>query len=307
MQVSAPPVGDASLMRLRPLFEELGDLKRIRSAGRNGSVAARLFRRSWAALAAGAAPGRLCLEVTAAALVAARLGDLDASVMRAGGLDAAETATVLLRSFDAAAAPVAEPLRAQLRDSIDPRAAPDASAVPAFVGALERQPRAGVTCPGKRRIILEPAENHAEHCLVVAVYGVVLSPSYGADPETVFLAALAHHLHNAIVPDSGFTGEMLLREHLDTVFERATAQVVDELPEGLRDAVREAREVLPDAATAEGRAFHAADVIDRVLETAQHLERASLTMRHVLDDMHLVHEGPVKSFHDRVLHEIGLL
>ncbi|WP_204268457.1 hypothetical protein, partial [Escherichia coli] len=68
--------------------------------------------------------------------------------------------------------------------------------VPAFVAALAEQPRAGVTCPGKPRILFEPPENHAEHCLVVAVYGVVLSPFYRADPGTVFLAAMAHHFHN---------------------------------------------------------------------------------------------------------------
>ncbi len=58
--------------------------------------------------------------------------------------------------------------------------------------------------------MFEPPENHAEHCLAVAVYGVLLAPRYGADPSVVFLAGLAHHLHNARLPDSGFTGEALL-------------------------------------------------------------------------------------------------
>ena len=39
---------------LLPLFRELGDLKRIRSADREGTVAERLFADGWAALAAGA-------------------------------------------------------------------------------------------------------------------------------------------------------------------------------------------------------------------------------------------------------------
>jgi 5'-deoxynucleotidase YfbR-like HD superfamily hydrolase len=177
---------------------------------------------------------------------------------------------------------------------------------PPFVDALSRQPRAGVTCPGRPRIVLEPPENHAEHCLVVAVYGVLLAPAYGADPVTVFLAGLAHHLHNAAMPDSGFTGEMLLGAHLEPVMARAAAMVLAELPAALRETVERARAVLPDAATPEGRAFHAADVADRVLQIAQHLKAATLTMDVVLGDMELVHDGPVKGFHDDVLRELGL-
>jgi hypothetical protein len=78
------------------------------------------------------------------------------------------------------------------------------------------------------------------------------------------------------------------------------------LPPRLREEVQAARSILLDAATPEGRAFHAADVIDRVLQIAQHLRAASLTMERVLNEMHLVHEGPVKPFHDRVLREISL-
>jgi hypothetical protein len=177
---------------------------------------------------------------------------------------------------------------------------------PPFVDALARQPRAGVTCPGKPRIMLEPPENHAEHCLMVAVYGVILAPAYDADPETVFLAGLAHHLHNAAMPDSGFTGEMLLGAHLEPVMARATARALAELPRDLAARVERARAILPDADTREGRAFHAADVADRVLQIAQHLNAASLTMGVVLDDMELVHDGPVKAFHDRVLAELEL-
>jgi hypothetical protein len=67
-----------------------------------------------------------------------------------------------------------------------------------------------------------------------------------------------------------------------------------------------ARKVLPDAATPEGRAFHAADAIDRVLQIAQHLKAAGLTMGTVLNEMELVHAGPVKGFHDDVLAAMGL-
>jgi 5'-deoxynucleotidase YfbR-like HD superfamily hydrolase len=178
--------------------------------------------------------------------------------------------------------------------------------VPRFVAALAQQPRAGVTCPGKPRILLEPPENHAEHCLVVAVYGVLLSPFYRADPTTVFLAAMAHHFHNAAMPDAGFTGEMLLGDHLWPIVGRCSEWALDELQPPLRETVRAARLVLPDDATAEGRAFHAADSIDRVLQIAQHLRAASLTMDTVLGEMELVHAGPVKAFQDRVLTDMRI-
>ena len=60
-----------------PLLRELGDLKRIRSAGHEGSIAERLFARGWAALAVGDQAGAVMRRTVAAALAAARLADLD--------------------------------------------------------------------------------------------------------------------------------------------------------------------------------------------------------------------------------------
>lgn len=291
---------------LTPLFGEIGDLKRIRSAGRTGSIATRLFRRAWSELVAGRAASDVAMETTAAALAATRLGDIDAVVLRAAGLGEVSAAKV----FSAAVRAVGAELSAGLREALVAAAGQATTAAPAselgFVRALEHQPRAGVTCPGRPRILLEPPENHAEHCLAVAVIGVVLSPTYGARVETVFLAALAHHLHNARLPDSGFTGEMLLGDHLAPVMEHFTEVALLELPLSLQTTVREARAILPDAETPEGRAFHAADTIDRVMQIGQHLKAAQLTMPMLLDDMSLVHEGPVKPFQDRVLAEMGL-
>ncbi|KAA2242333.1 HD domain-containing protein [Salinarimonas soli] len=295
---------------LVPLLKELGDLKRIRSAGAPGSIAERRFRAAWGALVAGADPAVVMEATNAACLAAARLGDLDGPTLRLLGLTFEESVSVLEGALAEVSAPLSSPggrgeaLIARLRAALA-RELP-VGAPPPFVEALARQPRAGVTCPGKSRIMLEPPENHAEHCLMVAVYGVILSPFYDADPETVFLVGLAHHLHNAAMPDSGFTGEMLLGDHLEPVMARATARALDELPPALRATVERARAILPDADTPEGRAFHAADVADRVLQIAQHLAAASLTMDVVLDDMELVHDGPVKAFHDGVLRELGL-
>ena len=291
---------------LRALLIELGDLKRVRSAGRRGSIAERLFAQGWSSLVGGADPEDVMLSVTATALAAARLCDLDAAFLERAGLDERDAAGVLVAGFDAVTGEIDAGLRARLRSRLgNPGRLPHGQP-PGFVAQLAQQPRAGVTCPGKQRILLEPPENHAEHCLVVAVYGVLLSPFYRADPATVFLAALAHHLHNAAMPDAGFTGEMLLGDHLQPIVERMTAAALDELEPPLRETVRRARAILPDGATGEGRAFHAADSIDRVLQIAQHLRAASLTMDTVLGEMELVHAGPVKAFQDRVLTDMRI-
>ena len=85
------------------------------------------------------------------------------------------------------------------------------------------------------------------------------------------------------------------------------AACLDELDLPLRRAVVDARTILPDAGSPEGRAFHAADVLDRVLQTNQYMRAASLTPGRVLDEMELVHAGPVKAFQDDVLRQAGLL
>ena len=298
--------GPAAPVALRDLLVEVNDLKRVRSAGRRGSIAERLFAQGWGLLTGGAAPEDVALDITATALAATRLCDLDAAFLASAGLSEGAVSQVLVDGFDAITEALDPDPRARLRARLAHRAEATPGPLPGFVAALAQQPRAGVTCPGRARILLEPPENHAEHCLMVAVYGVALSPFYRADPTTVFLAAMAHHFHNAAMPDAGFTGEMLLGDHLGPIMERTTQWALDELDAPLRETVRRARAVLPDDATAEGRAFHAADCIDRVLQIAQHLRAASLTMDTVLNEMELVHAGPVKGFHDRVLADMRI-
>lgn len=291
--------------RLRPLLGEIGDLKRIRSAGQVGSIASRGFCRAWCELAGGADPVQVMRHTTAAALVAARLGDLDGPKLRELGLSGEDADAVIARAFDAVAGSLDHDLAAELRAALvlEP---PDHGQPPLFVSLLDQQPRAGATCPGKPRIVLEPPENHAEHCWAVAVFGVLMSPAYRAEPTTVFLAGLSHHLHNAAMPDSGFTGEMLLEPHLSSAMSHATDAALAQLDDPLRCRIVEARRILPDVTTPEGQAFHAADVVDRVMQIAQHLRAASTTMADVLGDMALVHDGPVKPFHDAVLADMDL-
>lgn len=283
-------------------FRELGELKRIRSAGREGSIAERLFAAAWAALVEGQGVEEVTRATTAAALAATRLGDIDRTVLAAIGVTDADAEAIIGRALGEAVKELPPATAAMLR------AAPILTPLtpPPFVTQLARQPRAGVTCPGKPRLLLEPPENHAEHCLTVGIYGVVLAPFYGARAETVFLASLAHHLHNALIPDSGFAGEVLLGPQLEPAFARATEIALAELPGALAQTVREARTILPDADTPEGRAFHAADTLDRVLQIEQHLRAGRATMSYVLNDMALVHDGPVQGFQSRLLAAVGL-
>ena len=291
---------------LLPLLRELGDLKRIGVSGQMSSIATGLFANGWSALAAGMNPTEVMYRTVAAAMAAARLGSLDRARLDALGLTDDEA----LRTLKGAVDEVAGAVDPTIIDMLSPALADGAPPVidpPAFVAALAMQPRAGITCPGRARIILQPAENHAEHCLMVGVYGVLMSSGYGAEPTSVFVASMAHHFHNATMPDSGFSGEMLLGAALDRVIERARERCLAQLNSDVAGIVRTALEPIASDTTPEARAFHAADVLDRVLEIEQHLTRAAVTMPQVMETYGLVHEGPVKPFHDRVLAQMSLV
>lgn len=213
---------------------------------------------------------------------------------------------IILRAFDAAVSDMPEAAVAWLRPS--PGAARSVLGVlPAFVAALASQPRAGATAPGQPRLILEPSESHSEHCLAVAVIGVLLASHEGADPSRVFLAGLSHHLHNAALPDSGFAGELLLGESLAPIMRDLFERELATLPPMLAEAVRDALQVIGDADSPEGRAFHTADVFDRVLQVRYHDRAARFRAEQALGDMDLVHAGPLQSFHKSVLRQAGLL
>lgn len=296
--------GGTGLAAFVPLAVELCDLKRVRDASSPDSLASRMFRRAWEALVAGQDPDEVAQRSTADALAACRLGGINRDVLFRSGLSGAEAGAVLERSFDEVSQPLSGPLRSRLRGQLG-RDLLDASA-PAFAEALIRQPRAGATCPGKPRIVLEPPEGHGDHCFAVAALGAVLAPQYGATPATAFLAGLAHHLHNAVLPDSGFAGEMLLGTHLEPVMHRLFAEALATLPPTLAERTAAALATIRDADTPEGRAFHAADVIDRVLQMRHYDRVAAFTIDQALEDMDLVHAGPVQAFHHAVLRDAGL-
>ena len=296
--------GGTGLAAFVPLAVELCDLKRVRDASSPESLATRGFRRVWGALAAGHDPDEVALCSTADALAACRLGGIDRDVLLRCGLSGVEAGAVLARSFDEVCQPVPASLRHRLRGELGRTLL--SAPVPDFVEALIRQPRAGATCPGKPRIVLEPPEGHGDHCFVVAALGAVLAPQYGASPGEAFLAGMAHHLHNAVLPDSGFAGEMLLGPHLEPVMERLFAEALATLPPALADQAIEALAAIRDAETPAGRAFHAADVIDRVLQMRHYDRVAAFTVDQALEDMDLVHAGPVQAFHHAVLRDAGL-
>ncbi len=297
--------GPASLASLAGLAAELGDLKRLRDASSADSLASRMFRRSWSALVAGQPVRDVALVSTAAAVAACRLGGIDQAVLEAAGVSAGDAADVMRRGLDEMATAIDLDLVSSLRAELGTTLA--ASAVPAFVEALIRQPRAGATCPGKPRIVLEPPEGHGDHCMIVAVLACILAPRYGASPETAFLAGMAHHLHNAHLPDSGFAGEVLLGEHLGPLMRTLFARELATLPPALAREARAALDLIADADNPVGRAFNAADVIDRVLQMRHYDQVAQFRTAQALEDLDLVHVGPVQAFHFAVLRDAGLV
>ena len=297
-------VGQQALAAFVPLAVELCDLKRVRDASNPDSLASRMFRRGWTAMLAGQGPVDVAMQTTADAVAAARLGGIDHDVLTSVGLEAPAATAILVRSFDEVAGPVDAGLCGLLRPRLGRSYQPGQA--PAFAEALIRQPRAGATCPGKPRIVLEPPEGHGDHCLVVAVLAAVLAPRYGANPATAFLAGMSHHLHNAALPDSGFAGEVLLGDHLGPILQTLFARELATLPEPLRGTVTAALAHIPDASTAVGRAFHAADVMDRVLQMRHYDQVARFTVDQALDDMDLVHAGPTQAFHQAVLQDARL-
>lgn len=296
--------GPPALAELRPLLTEVGDAKRVRVAAAPGSLAEQAFARAWGRLVAGEDAVAVALSETAAAVARARLAGIDGAVLRTAGLTDGEALDVLRRGFDEVAGPLDAGLRSELRDAL-PLAVPTPEP-PAVAALLNRQPRAGATAPGSARIMVEPPESHGDHCLTVAVYGVLVAPVFGADPVPPFLVGLAHHLHNGALPDAGFAGEVLLGAALDRVLTTLEERELAALPGPLADRLRAVLRLRADAGAAESQAFHAADVLDRVLQVHHHARAAAFTAGQALDDLELVHAGPVQAFHLDVLAAAGL-
>ena len=111
------------------------------------------------------------------------------------------------------------------------------------------------------------------------------------------------------MPDAGFAGETLLGPLLPVVVDRATTSALGQLPASLASVLRElldSREPADGVLTPEAACFHAADVLDRVLQALWHEAPGRYRAEEALDDLQLVHAGPVQGLQQAVLADAGV-
>lgn len=296
------------LVRLLPLFRELTHLKRIRVAGEPGSVAQRLFRRSWLRLIAGEEPEAVALQETAHAVAVTCLAGIDAKVLANGGLDEAERRQIFRCAYDSVATGLENNFAALLKGALT--AAPlviPAVEAPSFVDRLAEQPRAGATRPGHPRAVLEPAENHAEHCAIVAVNAVLAASCFGGSIALPFVTGLTHHAHNAYLPDAGDAGDTMLGEHHSRLMETFREKSLSQIPASLRVLARDSLDAVYRADLPEARSFQAADSLDRVLEMEWHARSAAFTLDTALGELDIIHPGPVQAFQLEIMRATGFM
>ena len=326
--------GAPRLAALVPLARECNTLKRVHAAGRAGSWAARAFARAWGALATGEAPKEIMQAELGAAVIATRLGAIDAEFLRSERVPGDQAGDALHRGWNAATAslqatndaagwrsPYGALLTAVARDGhpgaehIAPGLLHYAGRVehaiaPAFVGRLAEQPRAGPTRPGTPRLMLVPMESHAEHCWAVAVTGALVAPAYDADPARVFLAGLAHHLPNAWLPDAGDAADVALGGSLSALVPALRERALAELSPELRDVVEDALDVPSETRSPDAHAFHAADALDRVFEMEWFARAARFTLGTALGEsageFDILHPGPNQDVERAALRAAGL-
>ncbi|MGB3778933.1 MAG: hypothetical protein WA960_11295 [Tunicatimonas sp.] len=315
MESTAPTANPSALHRLRSLLVELEDLKRQQPAHYAQSIASTLFVESWQRLLAGEDAERVATTITTKAIVAVLLPGCDAHFVREAELEksavveiyqkALRTSTrerlnnALYERLSASIPPLVNEYFAQTASEQLPE--PDFQKQAWFVNVLCQQPRAGATKPGRPRMLLVPPEMHSDHCLTTAVFAVLLSPIFGASPGLPFLTGLSHHLHNAVLPDCGFGGEVLLDAWLGDIIARARSKALARLDPTLAQRVREAIGTHENLGLAAGRAASAADVLDRVLDVKWRTRAAQVKDKDILEELDLVHEGPIKRFQTEIL------
>ena len=287
-----------SINDLLPLLRELNDLKRVRVAARAGSLAEQMFVRAWARLVRGEDLRSVARSETARALVAVRLGGVDAHVLAEAGLTPSEILSVFEGAFDALAGELTADA-ASLRGALsgDVPFEPEAGESLPFVFLLARQPH------GDLARAAFPPESHAEHCAVVALGSFLAASVYGGAPERAFLTGLSHHFHNAYLPTLGEAGAALLGEHRHTIIETFRARVLATLPPPLRDAARASLDEVHRFDTPEAKAFQAGNLLDRVLEIKRHTRTSDSS----LATGNVAPSGPVQKFQLDLLRETGFL
>ncbi len=308
------------------LYTALQDLKRQHPAHYGGrSIATELFRRAWARLIAGEDITVVADAASADAVAQILFPGCDEAFWPATDLAPAEATRLLgasiaesaagatserqLAALQQACAMLVEEYYASAKTSSGAPGANPASSetlLPADLELLCRQPRAGATRPGYQRLVLAPTELHGEHCLLTAAYAYLAAEDYGADRGVAFLAGLAHHFHNALLPDCGFAGEILLGEHLSSIIEGGRERVLAQLPSQLATRTRSALRHHETIDSPEGRAVSAGDVLDRVLDVKWRTRAAAVTDADILGDLDLVHAGPLRGFQLELLNRYGL-
>ncbi len=309
---TADVVPDALARSLRAglveLLAQVADAKRLRVAGRAGTLAEQAFVRSWSLLVAGTSIDDVAAAEVAGALAAVRLAGVDVEALTGGGASTGDAVAVLRSAADDVAAPLADLGSDRWwREGLAARTPwGDLAVAPAFVGVLAVQPRAGATAPGQRRIIVEPPESHGDHCATVAVYAALLAPAFGADPARAFTLGLAHHLHNAGLPDAGFAGDVLLGDLRHPVEETYQERALTQLPGSLVGELHPLLALRSGTDDPLSQTFHAADALDRVLQVHHHARAAAFTAPQALEDLDLVHVGPEQRLQLAVLRAAGL-
>ncbi len=302
------------LVRTAGLLAELQDLKRLQPAHLPHSIATELFREAWMRVLRGDDTTEVALRTTLVALTSVLFPGADGRFFTVAGLDETDIAEVLHNALRRTGGRV---LEGQLYDRL---AAGIPDLAQQFAGHAEQvyellpealvvlcdQPRAGATHPELPRLVLSPPEMHSDHCLMTAVYAVLFAEQYGANPGTAFLGALAHHLHNAYLPDCGYAGELCLGRHLQQVIQNCRAEALAQFPSQLRPRITEALYHHERIDTPEGLAISAGDVLDRVIDVKWRTRAAAVTDQDILGELDLVHPGPLKDFQTELLSATGL-
>lgn len=317
--LTAYAIDSEYIRSLNRLFIELQDLKRQQPAHLEKSIASSFFIESWKLLSYGKTPKSIALSMTTKGLLSIVLPGCDRQFFTTAGLNKTATEQILLKAFTENIEPKLTPDFANVLIGEIPDIAEEFTNEPIaefnqtefenkfwFVETLCRQPRAGATKPGEARLLLTPAEMHSDHCMLTALYAVLLSAGFNTDPGLPFLTGLSHHLHNAVLPDCGFAGEIALGDQLEPILDNARKKALEKVSPELKTLVEEAINNHENLGNAAGKASSAADVLDRVIDIKWRVRAASVTEKDVLDDLELVHEGPIQNFQTEILKSAGL-
>jgi 5'-deoxynucleotidase YfbR-like HD superfamily hydrolase len=290
-----------------PLLRELNDIKRLyaRNLGSH-SLATQVFFGATKPLHL---REPLNADLWCAAIVcAARLGAITPHILNDIGVAPEERLAVYQNSIKTHTALPQNVKNTLLHaaKSLDSVSIEKAESPSEWVANLAASPRAGATCPGKPRIALEPAEMHSDHCILVATNAYILADIFGAKKEDAWLISLCHHLHNAYLPDAGFTGEVLLDTQLKSIIDSQRSRVLKNLTKDYQERIIELFSEIDDLTSPLAQTFHAADTIDRVIQMEHYERAANFKVINALEDFNLVHEGSAQRFQHELLNSIGI-